>query len=78
MGFFAILFTFSINLSIGLKARSLASFEKVKAPQVNTIHTKTVLPKLNPADTIFVDLVVKIPLKLAFLSEEAVFKSVSS
>lgn len=39
IGFLAILFTLSNNLSIGRRAKSLASLEKYKAPHVNTIQT---------------------------------------
>jgi hypothetical protein len=40
--------TLSLILSIGPKAKSLASLANKRAPTVKTMHTNMVLPKDNP------------------------------
>ena len=52
-GFFAILLTLSIILSIGLKARSLASLLKIIAPNVRQKQIKIVLPILKAASDFY-------------------------
>jgi hypothetical protein len=61
IGFLAILFTLLIILSMGPKARSLASFVKARAPKVRTIQTNIVLPNDKPAITILEDLILREP-----------------
>jgi hypothetical protein len=52
-GFLAINFTFSSILSIGLRTKTLASFENYMEAIVKTIQIKIVLPILNKAVTLF-------------------------
>jgi hypothetical protein len=47
-GLFAIYITLSLILSIGPRAKSLASLANKRAPTVSTMHTKIVLPIESP------------------------------
>jgi hypothetical protein len=59
-GLLAILLTFRIIASIGAITKSLASFEKNKAPAARTKQTKNVLHMLRPAVNLVSNLISKI------------------
>ena len=61
LGFFAILFTVSIILSIGRRARSLASFENIIEPNDSTMQTNIVRVKPRTALIWLICLVFTIP-----------------